>query len=39
MALHICQIQQYDLYHCEQQLEKQCGEYTLLMTTVGIVFS
>lgn len=40
MALHICQIQQYEFQHCEQQLEKQCGkgEHTLLTTTVGIVF-
>lgn len=26
MALHTCQIQQYDFHHCEQQFEKQCGE-------------
>lgn len=26
MALHICQIQQYDYHHCEQQFEKQCGK-------------
>lgn len=40
MALHTCQIQQYDFHHCEQQFEKQCGkgERTLLITTVGIVF-
>lgn len=40
MALHICQIQQYDFDHCEQQLEKLCGkgERTLLLTTLGIVF-
>lgn len=39
MALHVCQIQQYECHHCEQQLEKQCGKggRTLLMTTVGIV--
>lgn len=40
MALHICQIQQYDFHQCEQQFEKQCGkgECTLLLvTTVGIV--
>lgn len=38
MALHICQIQQYDFHHCEQQFEKQCGEgeRTLLITTVGM---
>lgn len=40
MALHTCQIQQYDFHHCEQQFEKQCGkgECILLITTVGIVF-
>lgn len=39
MALHVCQIQQHDFHHCEQQVEKQCGEgeCTLLITTVGIV--
>lgn len=26
MALHICQIQQYDFDYCEQQFEKQCGK-------------
>lgn len=26
MALHTCQIQQYDFHHCEQQFEKQCGK-------------
>ena len=41
MALHTCQIQQYDFHHCEQQFEKQCGKgerTQLLITTVGIFF-
>lgn len=26
MALHTCQIQQYDFNYCEQQFEKLCGK-------------
>lgn len=39
MALHTCQIQQYDFNHCEQQFEKLCGkgERTPFQTTVGII--